>query len=259
MSHSDCERFASDLTLIYYLAHNNTPVDSDFDLPSDALVNLVPLLNLLHTIQRLKTKPHIVYFGSGGAVYAPKEGLAPYRESDFCAPLSSYGIQKLTAEHYLRLAAHKGDLTATVLRIGNAYGTLLSQSRKQGLIGVALNCVVEGKPIRVFGNPNNVRDYVHLDDISDIAVRASVPREPFSVINVGTGLGYSVLDVIRIIEEVCDRSVEIQTDSNLGNWLTDWVVLDIAKARSELCWSPKVDLRSGIDGMLALTRHPESG
>jgi UDP-glucose 4-epimerase len=251
LSRSDCERFAADLKLIYYLAHNNTPVDSDLDMPSDALVNLVPLLNLLQTIQRIGTKPHVVYFSSGGAVYERKKEVIPYRETDRCAPLSSYGIQKLAAEQYLRLAADKGYLTATVLRVGNAYGTLLSQSRMQGLIGVAINCIAHGKPVRVFGNLNNVRDYIHLEDISEIAVRASVPERPFSILNVGSGTGYSVLDVIRVIEECRGRPVEIQADDTFGSWLTDWVVLDITKARAEFGWSPTVNLRSGIDRMLA--------
>jgi UDP-glucose 4-epimerase len=250
-SRSDCERFAADLKVIHYLAHNNTPVNSDLDLPSDALVNLVPLLNLLDAIQRLGTKPHLVYFSSGGAVYAPRADRVPYRETDPCLPLSSYGIQKLAAEQYLRLAAHKGYLTATVLRVGNAYGALLSQHRMQGLIGVAINCVMHGQSVRVFGNVNNVRDYIHLEDVSQIAVEASVPRQEFSIVNVGSGVGHSVLDVLHVIEQCHGGPIEIRTDGQLGNWLTDWVVLDNAKAREEFGWSPAIDLSSGIAGMMA--------
>ncbi|HUI80838.1 MAG TPA: NAD-dependent epimerase/dehydratase family protein [Bryobacteraceae bacterium] len=250
LSRSDCERFAESLTLIYYLAHKNTPLDSDLDLPSDALVNLVPLLNLLDAIRRLETKPHLVYFSSGGAVYERAKDFVPYRETDRCSPISSYGIQKLAAEQYLRLASEKGFLTATVLRVGNAYGTLLSQYRMQGLIGVALNSVVHDKPIRLFGNPENVRDYIHLEDISDAAMHASIPKQPFTVFNVGTGVGHSVLDVLRVIEECHGRPVKFQTDPRIGSALTDWVVLNNEKAKAELGWCPKVDLDSGIREML---------
>ena len=250
LSRADCERFAEGLKTIYYLAHNNSPVDSDFDLPGDALANLVPLLNLLQSIQHLGAKPHIVYFSSGGAIYAPKQDRIPYREADRCGPLSSYGIQKLAAEEYLRLAAHKGYVTATVLRVGNAYGTLLSEFRMQGFIGVAINCVVHGRAVRVFGNPQNVRDYVHLEDVSEIAVRAAVPRQPFTIVNVGTGVGHSVLSVLQLIEEGLGRRIEVQCDSRSGTWLTDWVVLDNEKAREEFGWCPAVDLRSGIRQML---------
>ncbi len=251
LSRSDCQRFAAGLKVIYYLAHNNSPVDSDLDLPNDALANLVPLLNLLQAIQQMETKPHFVYFSSGGAVYARRHGVIPYRETDDCAPLSSYGIQKLAAEQYLRMAAHKGFLTATVLRVGNAYGSILSRFRRQGLIGVALNSLANGAPVRLFGNANNVRDYIHLEDISSLALRASTPRQPFSILNVGSGVGHSVLEVIRAIEECRGRPVETLCDNSLGDWLTDWAVLDITKAQVELGWSPEVDLRSGIDRMLS--------
>jgi UDP-glucose 4-epimerase len=250
LSRSDCERFAADLHLIYYLAHNNTPVNSDLDLPSDALVNLVPLLNLLQAIQKLGTKPHVVYFSSGGAVYAPKQDRVPFRETDPCGPVSSYGIQKLAAEEYLRLSALKGYLTSTILRVGNAYGTALSQFRMQGLIGVAVNCVAQGRPIRIFGNPDNVRDYIHLEDLSEIAVRGSIPRQPFSIINVGSRVGHSVLDILRVIEELWGKPIDIHSDRTCGKWLTDWVVLDNGKAWEEFGWSPVIDLRCGIGRML---------
>jgi len=250
LSRSDCERFVADLHLIYYLAHNNTPVNSDLDLPSDVLVNLVPLLNFIQAIQMLGTKPHVVYFSSGGAVYAPKQDRVPYLETDPCRPVSSYGIQKLAAEDYLRLAAHKGHLTSTILRVGNAYGTPLPHFRMQGLIGVAVNCVAEGRPVRVFGDLNNVRDYIHLEDVSEIAMRASVPKQPFSIVNVGSGAGHSVDGILRIIEEVWGKPIDIRSEQDRGNWLTDWVVLDIGKAREEFGWSPRIDLHRGVAGMM---------
>ena len=250
MSRSDCERFAEGLSVIYYLAHNNTPVDSDLDLPSDVLVNLVPLLNLLQAIRELGSKPHVVYFSSGGAIYGPKPDRIPYRETDRPSPCSSYGIQKIAAEEYLRLAAQKGELTATILRVGNAYGTLLSQYRMQGLIGVGINCVAHGQPVRLFGNPNNIRDYVHLEDVSRMAAEARVPRQSFDVVNVGSGEGHSVFEVLRLIEECYGKPIQVQTDASQGASLGEWVVLDIRKAREEFGWSPRIDLRSGIERML---------
>jgi len=158
---ADCERFVAGLDVIYYLAHVNSPVNSDVDPAQDASANLIPFLNLLHAVQRAGTKPHIVYFSSGGAVYKSRPN-AKYRETDHCAPCSSYGIQKLAAEQYLRMAAEKGRLTSVVLRVANAYGTLLPRYRLQGLIGVAVNNVLHGQPVRLFGSAANVRDYVHL-------------------------------------------------------------------------------------------------
>ena len=78
-SRADCERFVEGLGVIYYLAHENTPVNSDLDQANDVRVNLEPLLNLLHAVERAGTRPQIVYFSSGGAVYAGKQDRIPYR------------------------------------------------------------------------------------------------------------------------------------------------------------------------------------
>jgi UDP-glucose 4-epimerase len=247
----ECEEFAAGLDVIYHLAHTNSPVNSDRDQVADAMANQIPLLNLIAAVQRLGTKPHLVYFSSGGAVYAPKHDRVRYRETDVCAPLSSYGIQKLAAEHYLRLAAFRGQLTATVLRVGNAYGTLLPQHRMQGLIGVAINCVVHNRPVRVFGNPANVRDYIHLDELCDLAERVARPVEEFSIVNVGSGSGHSVSEVLGLIEDCYGSAIQVQADPGCGKWLQDWVVLDTTKAQRDFGWFPTVELRTGIRDMMA--------
>jgi UDP-glucose 4-epimerase len=252
-SPKDCEQFAKDLDLIIYLAHCNAPVNSDLDQPNDALLNIVPLLNLLQTIRALKTRPHVIYFSSGGATYRRSSHRIPFRETDLSEPSSSYGIQKLAAEHYLKLAAERGHLTCTVLRPGNAYGTLLPQHRMQGLIGVAINNVLHKQPVRVFGSIDNVRDYVHLADIRSIVEKVARPKEPFTILNVGSGQGHSVREVLQTIEE-CVASpfqIEMAQDPQYGPWLTDWVVLDVSKAQREFNWAPTVNFRDGIRAMVA--------
>jgi UDP-glucose 4-epimerase len=255
LSGQDCERFAGELDTIYYLAHANTPVNSDLDQPTDAALNLVPFLTLLNAVRRLGTRPHIVYFSSGGAVYAPRHPQVPFAEEDACAPASSYGILKIAAEQYLRLAAARGELTATVLRVGNAYGTLLPQYRRQGLIGVALNQLLHGEPVRIFGNTANVRDYIHLQDIAAIVAKVSTPRQPFDILNIGSGMGHSVSDVLSIIEDCYGSAFPTEVGEDTGRWLPEWVVLDNSRARIEYGWSPTVGLRDGIDALLRATRN----
>jgi UDP-glucose 4-epimerase len=252
LSTKDCERFAKDVDLIIYLAHCNAPVNSDLDPPNDARLNLTPLLNLLQAIQALRSRPHLIYFSSGGAMYQRSSHRIPFRETDACEPSSSYGIQKLAAEHYLRLAAERGHLTCTVLRPGNAYGTLLPQQRTQGLIGVAINNVLHEKPVRVFGSMDNVRDYVHLSDIWSIVEKVSRPKEPCTILNVGSGEGHSVREVLKTIEECVGSPLQIEMaqDPQYGPWLTDWVVLDVSKAHREFNWTPAVNFRDGIRAMV---------
>src|ERR1700683_3461024 len=79
-SYSDCQRFARGLDAIYYLAHHNTPVHSDLEQVNDTALNLIPLLTLLKAIENLRTRPTLVYFSSGGAVYGTGANRIPFRE-----------------------------------------------------------------------------------------------------------------------------------------------------------------------------------
>jgi UDP-glucose 4-epimerase len=242
----DCAAFLERVDAIVHLAHSGSPFTSDADLPADARANLIPLVTLVQEIRHRDSPVHLVYASSGGAIYGIAHGGKPWRESDQCLPTTSYGIQKLAAEHYLRLAAERGWLTAVTLRIGNAYGVVLPAERLQGLIGVAFAHLVRDEPIRLFGNPENVRDYVHLDDIFtavDIALRR---RERFEIFNIGSGVGHSVREVIRLIGAVASRNLEMQALPLEGDALPAWVVLDISRARNHLGWNPDVSLEDGL-------------
>ena len=262
LSVEDCKKFLEDVQVIYYLAHYNRPTNSDHDLPNDALLNSIPLLNLIQAATGRNARPHLIYFSSGGAVYGRSPNRIPFRETDACEPCSSYGIQKLAAESYLRLAAKNGTLTATVLRPGNAYGALSPHEKLNGLIGITLHNIFHSKPAVVFGDPGNVRDYIHLDDICRISEKVIQPFEDFSIFNVGCQKGYSVVEVLDILENIFhlpfrrDDLSKIETGTNLPNWC----VLDISKAKAELDWSPQVDLVSGIQRMIldALSEYRSS-
>ena len=251
LSPKDCTTFVSGLDVVFYLAHRNT----DTDFPSDSMLNSLPILNLIQAIRGSGKKTHVVYFSSGGAIYGNSNGRVPFKETDPCTPLSSYGIQKLFAEHYLRLAAQQGILTATVLRVGNAYGKLLPTQRMQGLIGVALSNVVNRKPITVFGDPNNIRDYIHLDDICSICEKTIAPVDDFAIFNVANHTGYSVSDVLSLIERLSGKrfTCEPPRDIATGVRFPDWCVLDITKARETFQWAPKVSLSEGITRMLSVS------
>jgi UDP-glucose 4-epimerase len=116
--------------------------------------------------------------------------------------------------------------------------------------------VVHGRPVRIFGDPGNVRDYVHLSDVCDLALRVIQGDQPFSIVNAGTGEGFSVREVLRLVEACSPTPVEIQYDAEPGRKLTDWAVLDIGKARREFQWEPKVTLRSGIAEMMQRWQTP---
>jgi UDP-glucose 4-epimerase len=241
---------------VVHLAWTNTPLTSNAHLPSDANANMLPTLTLLEAIREAGTCPHIVFASSGGTVYGPSRDTRPFREADPCHPQSSYAIQKLAVEHYLRMASEHGWLTATTLRMGNPYGILLPPERMQGFIGTAMAQLRAGSAIRIFGNPENVRDYLHVDDMCRAFELALVPRDRFDVFNIGSGTGHSVTDVIRLIEELEGRQLQVRIEHpSAADELPAWVVLDSGKAREKLGWEPGITMREGLDRLLASTRE----
>jgi UDP-glucose 4-epimerase len=249
----DAAALIEDAEVVVHLAWTNTPLTSNAHLPSDAAANLLPTLTLIEAMRATGNRAHVVFASSGGAVYGDAASRRPFREDDVCRPQTSYGIQKLTAEHYLRMASEHGWLTATTLRIANPYGVLLPPERRQGFIGTAVAQIRSGDAVRVFGNPANVRDYVHITDVCRAYELALVPREPFDVFNIGSGTGQSVEDILGLIREIEGDRVTVHPESfAAADELTSWVVLDVAKARDELEWAPRISLRDGLKDLLAL-------
>jgi UDP-glucose 4-epimerase len=252
----DCEEFADGLGAVIHLAHANTPLSSLRDWASDAFLNVIPTLNLIEALRRQQRPVDLVFASSGGAVYGRRTDRVPFTEADATHPGSPYGIVKLAIEHYLRLASDEGWLRVAVLRIANPYGTLLLPQRRQGLIGVAMNQALHGDPVPVYGEPGNIRDYVHLSDVADAIERALEPRRSFDVYNVGSGRGASTDDVLRMIESTIGRQIVRQNLTGIDNAdrLVPWVVLDIAKAVNELDWRPAMALEAGIERLYQQSR-----
>lgn len=234
--------------VVIHLAHDSAPLTATSDLIADLQAGLLPSLRLIHAAIKSAHAPHIIYISSGGAVYGEAAcANRPNLETDKCEPVMAYGIQKLAIERYLHGAAKSGALRATVLRVSNAYGALLDPNRMQGIIGTSISRVIEGKPLRLIGNPHNIRDYVHISDIA-AAVNSSLQLTgDFEIVNIGSGVGHSVLDVLKKITQIGGNASPIEIEEVAGsNLLPSWCVLDVNKARELLGWEACITLDEGI-------------
>jgi UDP-glucose 4-epimerase len=206
---------------------------------------------LIEAIRAAGTRPHVIFASSGGGVYSPARERRPLCEDDPRVPATSYGIMKIAAELYLEMAAAQGWLTATSLRISNPYGLLLPMRRNQGFIGVAVHRVLRGLPIRIFGDPENVRDYIHLADVARAVAVTVRGQIAYRVYNIGSGAGLSVRQIVDAIEAILERRIELTFESEpLSHQLTPWNVLDISRARRELGWQPRVAFDDGLRALL---------
>jgi UDP-glucose 4-epimerase len=188
-----------------------------------------------------------VYLSSGGTVYGEQRVL-PITEAALPAPVSPYGITKLTIERYALLQHHHRQLPVVLLRPGNVYGPEQKAFTGQGFVATAVGSVLARKPITVFGARGTVRDYIHVDDVARAIVAALDHGEPGSVYNVGTGEGLDNMDIIELIrgeagrsgfEVRCEFAPERPADVSAN-------VLDASALQRISDWRPRIGCAEGI-------------
>lgn len=246
-----CRLVIKNSDVIIHLAHTGYPLTSESDYATQLSVSLVPTMNLLQAIKESALRHRFILASSGGAVYGKSEFLKPFSEDDVCFPVNSYGVQKLAIENFARIWADRGYMSCVILRISNAYGSFLSNTRMQGLIGIALGSALRGLPVRIFGGVDNVRDYINIEDICSAVIKTLTLRRSFEIINVGTGVGYKVSEVLDTIEQAIGATINrYHVDTTDTSALPEWNVLNIAKAKEILGWEPNISLDEGIKVMV---------
>jgi UDP-glucose 4-epimerase len=228
---------------VYHFVSTTLPKTSNDDPIYDVRSNLVDTLQLLEACVAAKAR-RIVFASSGGTVYGVPEAV-PISEAHPTNPISSYGIVKLAIEKYLGLFYHLYNLDYTALRISNPYGPYQDPMGQQGAIGVFLHRLHAGRPVSIWGDGGVVRDYLYVSDLTDALVRAAEVESRERVLNVGSGRGISLNELVGLIGEVVGEQpvVEYLPARALD---VPASVLEIGRARAELGWSPKTEPAEGI-------------
>jgi UDP-glucose 4-epimerase len=246
--HLACSDLIAKVDSVIHLAHSGYPLSETGNFTERTVKNLTPTLNLLESIRVSCKNVRLVYASSGGTVYSQRNTQRPFEEVDNCAPASPYGIEKYSLENYIQYYSATYGFESIIYRLSNPYGVLVDTERKQGLIGVALNNIINNEPVRIYGNPNNVRDYVHLDDVVRAIDLGLTTPGSGGVYNIGSGVGYSVCEIIDKLEEKLGLRVKREYFSSMAaEKLPKWVVLDTAKARKVFGWEPFISLDEGLD------------
>jgi UDP-glucose 4-epimerase len=221
--------------------------------------NVLGTLALLDAM-RASSVPRIV-FSSSAATYGDVEQM-PIDEGAATRPTSPYGASKLAVDLALADYAHAYGLTAVSLRYFNVAGALHADDGtsfgerhavETHLIPLALRAVADGTPLAVYGTdyptPDGscLRDYIHVVDLADAHLRALGvgAAGEHRVINLGSGTGFSVWQVIDAVREVTGRPLEVREEARRPGDPAALIASN-ALAGSVLGWRPQRDLRQMV-------------
>lgn len=234
-------------------------VDSSFPgaRPDDVAAVLesvtIPTAKLLAACAKARVKK-VIFVSSGGAVYGISTSHI-HTEDSPTNPISAYGLGKLASEKSIQLAHHLNGLEYAILRVSNPYGPGQAAGRGQGLVSAVMKNFMDSAEIEVWGDGQVVRDFVYVGDVAVALAKAALYEGSKIVLNVGSGRGRRVVDVITDIKALVPSSQSVLVYKAGRPADVPISVLDVTRARDELGWqadTPWIDgLRATLDWLHA--------
>jgi UDP-glucose 4-epimerase len=230
--------------VVFHLAAQVDVRRSVADPAHDARVNVAGTASVLEAAHAVGVR-RVLLASTGGALYGESATL-PTPEHAPIEPFSPYGASKAAAETYLALYTRLHGLSTLALRLGNVYGPRQDPHGEAGVIAIFAGAAAERRPVTVFGDGSQTRDYVYVSDVVAAFLAAS-DAGATGAVNVGTGVETSVLEL----------SEGLGVETRLAPARTGEVArscLDVRRAADLLGWQPEVTLAEGLDRTLAAVR-----
>jgi len=239
--------------IIFNLAGQTSHADSMTDPFTDLEINAKAQLSLLEAVRDVCPETRVVFASTrqiyGKPDYLPVDELHPIR------PVDVNGVNKVAGENYHILYNNVYGVKSCCLRLTNTYGPgMRIKDARQTFVGIWIRNALEGKPIEVYGNGCQLRDFNYVDDVVDALIKASTKDSCLGkCINLG---GSEVISLKDLAQVVCTEAENVNW--KLVPFPENRKVIDIgdyyaayAQAENLLGWSPKTRLRTGIQRTLS--------
>jgi UDP-glucose 4-epimerase len=214
----------------------------------DAEVNVIGSINVLEGA-RVAGSRKVVFASSGGTIYGePAASELPVKESHTQQPLSPYGVAKRVVTDYLHVYRDLHSIEYTSLAMSNIYGPRQDPHGEAGVVAIFAGLLIEGRPCTIFGDGEQTRDFVYVDDAVDAFVRAA-DRGSGLLCNIGTGTETSVNQLHAAMADAAGVSdPPVHAPPRPGELQRS--ALDPGRASLHLGWEPWTDLPTGVAEVL---------
>lgn len=238
----------NDVDVLYHLAATKFPLAAQKDTKADIIENILGSYQLFELAHQARVKK-IIFASSGGTVYGEPVDV-PVLETHPTAPISSYGISKLAIEKYLASLSKQHGFNYLVLRAANPFGPGQNIKQAQGALTTFCIKALKSEKIEIWGDGSVERDYIYISDLVDAFALAMDATVTEGIVNIGSGQGTSLNQLLAILEKRLGRPIDVVRLSG-----RDFDVarnfLGINEAKNLLNWEPKVSLEDGIAFTLA--------
>jgi UDP-glucose 4-epimerase len=230
--------------IVYHLAAQAGVRPSLEDPSHDASVNLMGSLNVIDCSVKVGVRK-VVYAASGGTLYGEAKRL-PVKETaaGSASPTSPYGISKKVVMDYLTFYQRYRGLDFTACALANVYGPRQDPHGEAGVVAVFTSQMLTGEVPTIFGDGNQTRDFVFVDDVVHAFAQA-MDRGSGKLVNVGTGLETSVNGLYKLLSKIVGFDEE-PLHGPLPPGELRRSALDIGRAASALAWKPWTHLEDGL-------------
>ncbi len=230
-------------SFVFHHAAQISVSNSVRDPMKDCRINITGTIKLIEAARRYGVDK-LIFASTGGALYGDPN-VTPCSEDHPVVPLSPYGLSKYACEMYLDLYRRLYRLGFVALRYGNVYGPRQDPRGEAGVVAIFSKAMAEGKPIQIFGDGRQQRDFVYVEDVVNANLRA-MKEGIVGSFNIGTSIGSSINDIFRILSKQFNyKRTPIYAPARPGDvWK---ISLDYSKAKKEMDWEPQVDLLRGLE------------
>ena len=209
----------------------------------DADVNLVGLLNVMEAARAAGALQHTLFASSGGAMYGEQDAF-PATETHAVRPESPYGLAKAVSEQYLDWYHRFYKIPYTALRYGNVYGPRQNPHGEAGVVAIFCARILAGKPITIFGDGTQTRDYVYVEDVVN-ANALALQHRLVGGFNVGQGKETDVNKLASALLAASTSKVEVShAAARPGEQKRS--VIDPAKLNKACGWKAGTSVDDGL-------------
>ena len=244
------ESLAAKADYVFHLAAQVGNIKSLEETDSDARTNVLGAVRLYRACRNSAIRKLV--YASSSAIFGEAETI-PIREDHPQRPASFYALSKQTAEQYALLAQTLWGVPAVCTRFFNVYGMPMEKSEYSGVINIFMERLAEGRPLTIYGDGHQIRDFVYVKDIVQALLLAAEKAAPGSTFNIGSGRSCSITELAEIVREIAGTHSEIRYEAFRAGEVKRSAA-DIRHAQEQLGYQPKYGLSDGLQEIWASTK-----